>query len=75
MFKCELELPCIVGVFNAVLAKYEKDDSKEECTLFLESESDKKTMYTSELCFLNEEELKKHKDEKKESLFLEMRRE
>ena len=60
-------------MFNAVLAKYEKDDSKEECTLFLESESDKKTMYTSELCFLKEE-LKKYKDEKKESLFLEMRR-
>ena len=59
----KIELPCIVGVFNAVLAKYEENDLTQQCTLFLENESTEKQMYTSTLYFLNQEELQKYKDE------------
>lgn len=70
LFKCKLDLPCIVGIFNAILSDYKKDELNEECTLFLENESDRKTMYTSELCFLNEEELKKYREEKKDRILI-----
>ena len=59
----EIELPCIIGVFNAVFAKYEKNEERDECTIFLENESDEKQMYISELRFLNDEELLKYKEE------------
>ena len=59
----EIELPCIIGVFNAVFTKYEKNEERDECTIFLENESDEKQMYISELRFLNDEELLKYKEE------------
>lgn len=34
LFGQNIDLPCIVGVFNAVLTKYEKNEETEECTLF-----------------------------------------
>lgn len=69
LFGLEIELPCIVGVFNAVLARYEKNEETDECTLFLESESEEKQMYTSTLRFLNKDELLKYKEETKDRIF------
>lgn len=63
LFSQEIELPCIVGVFNAVFANYEKDEEKEECTIYLENESEEKQMYTSRLMFVTKEELLKYKNE------------
>lgn len=68
LFGQNIEFPCIIGVFNAVFANYEIDEKKEECTLFLESESDEKTMYTSTLRFLNNNELIKYKEETKDRI-------
>lgn len=64
----KIELPCIVGIFNAVLSKYEKNEDK--CTLFLESESDEKQMYTSTLCFLTKQELIEYKQKTKNRITL-----
>lgn len=66
LFGKKLELPCIVGVFNSVLSKYDKNDTTGECTLFLENESDEKQMYTTTLRFLNTKELLKYKSETKD---------
>ena len=68
LFAQEIELPCIVGIFNAVLSRYEKNEATNECTIFLENESDRKTMYTSTLRFLNKEELLKYKAETKDRI-------
>ena len=62
LFGQKIKLPCIVGLFNAVLSKYEKDEEKEECTIFLENESEEKKMYTSTLSFITEKELLKYKE-------------
>lgn len=64
----KIKLPCIVGIFNAVLYKYEKNEDK--CILFLESESDEKQMYTSTLCFLTEQELIEYKQQTKNRIIL-----
>ena len=63
LFGQEIELPCIVGVFNAVFEKYEKNLETDECTIFLENESEEKQMYISKLSFLNQEALIKYKEE------------
>ncbi len=68
LFGQDIELPCIVGIFNAVFANYEKDETTSECTIFLENESDDKQMYTSTLRFLNKEELLKYKEETKDRI-------
>ena len=68
LFAQEIELPCIVGIFNAVLSRYEKNEATNECTIFLENESDEKQMYTSTLRFLNKEELLKYKAETKDRI-------
>ena len=68
LFSQDIELPCVVGVFNAVLTRYEKNEATNECTLFLENESDEKQMYTSTLRFLNKEELKNYKEETKDRI-------
>lgn len=68
LFGQEIELPCIIGVFNAVFVKYEKNKETDECTIFLENESDEKQMYTSTLRFLNKEELLKYKAETKDRI-------
>lgn len=65
LFGQNIEFPCIVGVFNAVFAKYEKNEEKDECTIFLKNESDDKQMYTSTLRFLHREELLRYKEETK----------
>ena len=61
-------MPCIVGIFNAVLSRYEKNEETNECTLFFESESDEKQMYSSILRFLNSKELLKYKEETKDRI-------
>ncbi len=68
LFGQDIELPCIVGIFNAVFANYEKDEKTEECTIFLENESDEKQMYISTLRFLHKEELLKYKEETKDRI-------
>ena len=68
LFGQEIELPCIVGIFNAVLSRYEKNEETNECTLFFESESDEKQMYSSILRFLNSKELLKYKEETKDRI-------
>lgn len=68
LFGQDIELPSIVGIFNALLANYEKNEKTEECTLFLENESDEKQMYTSTLRFLNNKELLKYKEETKDRI-------
>lgn len=68
LFGRDIELPCIVGIFNAVFANYEKNEKTEECTLFLENKSDEKPMYTSTLRFLNNDELLKYKEETKDRI-------
>lgn len=68
LFGQEIELPCIVGVFNAVLSRYENNETTKECTLFLENESDEKQMYTSTLRFLNREELLIYRAETKDRI-------
>lgn len=68
LFGQKIELPCIVGIFNAVLSRYEKNEATNECTLFLENESDEKQMYTSTLRFLNREVLLKYKTEAKDHI-------
>lgn len=68
LFDQDIELLCIVGVFNAVLTRYEKNEATNECTLFLENESDEKQMYTSTLGFLSEEELINYKEVTKDRI-------
>ena len=63
LFGQTIVLQCIVGVFNAVIAKYEKNEEKGECTIFLEDESEEKKMYTSSLCFITKEEAAEYKKE------------
>ena len=68
LFGQDIELPCTIGIFNAVFANYEKNEKTEECTIFLENESDEKPMYTSVLRFLNKDELIKYKKETKDRI-------
>lgn len=62
LFGQVLELPCIIGVFNAIWSNYQKDDDKKQCTIFLENLSDEQQMYTSTLRFLNKEALAEFKE-------------
>lgn len=70
LFGQSVSLRCIVGVFNAVFCNYEKDTESNKCIVFLDNESDEKKMYTSELCFISEEELLKYKQETKNRIEL-----
>lgn len=68
LFGQNIEFSCIVGVFNAVLEKYEKNEKTGECILFLENKSNENQMYTSILRFLNEGDLLKYKKEIKDRI-------
>lgn len=54
-----LQLPCIISIFNAVLSDYQKENSK--YTLSLDDESPTNKMYTSVLHFVSDEKLEEYK--------------
>lgn len=68
LFGQNIEFFCIIGVFDAILEKYEKSEENGECILFLENKSDENQMYTSMLRFLNEDDLLKYKKETKDHI-------
>lgn len=70
LFGQEINLPCIICIFNAILSKYEQDELKEEYTIFFENESDEKQMYISTLRFLTKEELLQYKQKNQNRILL-----
>ena len=54
----EIDLPCLIGIFNAKMSSYTINGKK--YALYLEHESDQKHMYTSMQRFLTEDELKNY---------------
>lgn len=59
-FKCTLleqtiELPCIIGVFNSKLSKYDKNNEKYK--IYIEDESPENQSYMSSMCFKTKSEL------------------
>ena len=50
-----IELPCIIGVFNSKLSKYDKNNEKYK--IYIEDESPENQSYMSSMCFKTKSEL------------------
>lgn len=59
LFGVQMELPTLLGIFNAVLAEYSMRGKTQK--IILSDESSEKKRYTSVMCFRNEEEMKAYK--------------
>lgn len=60
LFGVELELPCLLRIFNAILAGLSEDGNTKK--IILEDQSCDKPRYTSFLCFKDEEHMKKYEE-------------
>ncbi len=70
LFGKSLTFPCIMGVFNAVISKFEFEESQHKWMIFLKDESDDKKMYTTRLCFVNDNDLSKYKKKNSNRIML-----
>lgn len=60
LFGVDIELPCIVGLYNARLVNIEQADGKYD--VIFENESEEHKMYMTSLCFKDKVELRKYKE-------------
>ncbi|MBO5428512.1 MAG: hypothetical protein J6A10_00905, partial [Peptococcaceae bacterium] len=59
LFGVNIELPCIVGLYNARLVGIDQTEKKYD--VLFEDESEENKMYMVSLCFKNETELSEYK--------------
>ena len=60
LFGIELELPCLLRIFNAILAGLREEGNTKK--IILDDQSCDKPRYTSFLCFKDEEHMKKYEE-------------
>lgn len=66
VFGNELELPCLIGISNAIFADYKVTEETKECKVYFEDLSENKKMFISILRFKNESELDKYRADEEE---------
>lgn len=66
VFGNELDLPCLVGMSNAVIANYKVTEETKECRVYFEDLSENKKMFISILRFKDESELDKYRADEEE---------
>ncbi len=61
LFEKDIELPCIIGVFNSKLSKYTRNGEKYK--IYMEDESPETHSYISTMCFKSKSELQTYTNE------------
>lgn len=61
LFGQKLIIPCLMGIFNAIFTKCEKNDLSGECTIYFEDASEEKRMYVSTLHFVDTESMNEYR--------------
>ena len=68
LFNVQRRLPCLLGVVNAVVSRYEKID-EETLRVFFENESQDKKAFSSVLCFISLDDIEKYRSQDNASRF------
>lgn len=68
LFNVQRRLPCLLGVVNAVVSRYEKID-EETLRVFFKNESQDKKAFSSVLCFISLDEIEKYRSQDNTSRF------
>ena len=60
LFGCQITLPALIAIFDAVVQRYTREGSKYK--IFLGDVSEEKMRYISKMCFLTEQDMRMYRD-------------